>query len=301
MRLSLYRLKPLGARLVTETGEDFDEARYSRFKHGDGVLAQRYGRELAGRLLSAAPWLTTCAEPMVIASAPYKYLPTASQGLALHVRRVVNVAFADSGRPPAEIGALRMSSVDAANYATLDTALRKDLLRQANLYVDTADFAGRHVILVDDARITGLAEAAATALVTAAGARTVTALYVVQIAEERGPLRPDVEHRINHAFVRDLTCLLQVYRSDRFVLNIRTVKYILGYADCDALDRFFARLSRAELQALDDAARNTGPEFSRCYRESLRRLRAALGRFPTAASTRPVGTARPGRHGRGHP
>jgi hypothetical protein len=55
MRLSLNRVTPLGARLVTETGADFDELSYSRFKHGDGVLAERYGSALAAALLRVAP------------------------------------------------------------------------------------------------------------------------------------------------------------------------------------------------------------------------------------------------------
>lgn len=271
--MSLYRVKQVGTRLVTDTGVDFDESGYSRFKHGDGVMAVRYGRALAARLLVAVPDFAKPDDRIVIASAPYKYLPTASHALALGVRRVVNAALAGSGRRPAEIGALRMSRVDSANYARLGTASRGDLLSRANLHVDAAEFTGRHVVLVDDARITGLAEAAATELVTAAGARSVTALYVVRIA---GSFCPDIEDRMNHAFVRDLQSLLRVYRSGRFVLNIRTVKFLLGWPDRDELDRFFRRLTAAELSEIHTAARRTGPDFTRCYAESLRRLRVAL-------------------------
>jgi hypothetical protein len=278
MRLSLYQVKSVGHRLVTETGADFDESGYSRFKHGDGVLAERYGRELAALLLAASPEIVKRGEPIVIASAPYKYLPTASHELALQLCRVLNATLGEAGNPLAEIGALRMSRVDHHNYATHDVAYRRKLLRQAGLSADAAVFAERHVLLVDDARITGLAEETATELVMAANARTVTALYVVQIAEQLGASCPAVEHRINRAFVRDLSSLLQLYRSDRFILNIRVLKYVLGWHHHAELSAFFSRLTRAELHALLEAAWHTGPEFQQCYAEPLRLLRTVLGR-----------------------
>jgi hypothetical protein len=281
MRLSLNRVTPLGARLVTETGADFDELSYSRFKHGDGVLAERYGSALAAALLRAAPEVVKGGEPLVIASAPYKYLPTASHELALHVRRVLNVALAETGRPPASIGALRMGHVDSQNYATEDVVRRRVLLREAKLSAEGAAFAGRHVLLVDDARITGLAEATAIDLLVTAGARLVTALHVVEISDGLGTSCPDVEHRINHAFVRDLASLLQVFRAERFVLNIRTLKYILGWPEPNELEAFLGHLTHAELAHVHDAAWKTGPEFACRYIGPLRLVQSALDRHPS--------------------
>jgi hypothetical protein len=278
MRLSLYQVKSIGPRLGTETGADFDESSYSRFKHGDGVLAERYGGELALLLLAAFPEIVKRGEPIDIASAPYKFLPTASHELALQLGRVLNATLAEARHPPAEIGALRMSWVDHHNYATHDVAYRRKLLRQAGFSADAALFAERHVLLVDDSRITGLAEETATELVMAANAPTVTPLYVVQIAEHLGASCPAVEDRINHAFVRDLSSLLQLYRSDRFVLNIRTLKYVLGWHNYAELSAFFSHLTRAELHALLEAAWHTGSEFQQWYGEPLRLLQTALGR-----------------------
>ena len=280
MRLSLNRVTPLGARLVTETGAGFDELSYSRFKHGDGVLAEWYGSALAAALLCAAPEVVHGSEPLVIASAPYKYLPTASHELAQHLRRTLNLTLAESGHPPATIGALRMGYVDSRNYATEDVVRRRELLHEAKLSADGATFAGRHVLLVDDARITGLAEATAIDLLLTAGARLVTTLYVVEISDDLGASCPDVEHRINHAFVRDLASLLQVFRAERFVLNIRTLKYILGWPEPDELEDFLGHLTRAELTLIDDAARKTGPEFAGRYSGPLRLVQSALDRRP---------------------
>jgi PRTase ComF-like len=281
MRLSLNRVTPLGARLVTETGADFDELSYSRFKHGDGVLAERYGSALAAALLRAAPEVVKGGEPLVIASAPYKYLPTASHELALHVRRVLNVALAETGRPPASIGGLRMGHVDSQNYATEDVVRRRVLLREAKLSAEGAAFAGRHVLLVDDARITGLAEATAIDLLASAGARLVTTLYAVEISDGLGTSCPDVEHRINHAFVRDLVSLLQVFRAERFVLNIRTLKYILGWPEPNELEAFLGHLTHAELAHVHDSAWKTGPEFACRYIGPLRLVQSALDRHPS--------------------
>lgn len=277
MRLSLNRVKPLQARLVTETGADFDELSYSRFKHGDGALAERYGSALGAALLDSAPDLVSDGHPLVIASAPFKYLPTASHELALHVRRVLNAALAGAGCQPAGIGTLHMEHVDPENYATEDVERRRALLREAKLSAEGAAFAGRHVLLVDDARITGLAESTAVDLLTAAGARTVTALYVIEISDGFGPACPEVEHRINQAYVRDLTSLLRVFRCRRFVLNIRTLKYILGWPDADELRAFLGHLTHAELALILDAAWKTGSEFAGRYNGALEQVRSALG------------------------
>lgn len=276
MRYALHHVKTLGGRLVTEAGTDFDERSYSRFKHGDGALAARYGRALAGGLLAATPHLVRPGRPLMVTSAPYKYLPTASHALAREVCRAVNTAGAGHGSRLAETGTLRMARVPQANYARMDVDRRAELLAQAGLRVGSGDFAGRHVVLVDDARVTGLAERTSRQLLRSAGARSITALYVVEFVEGRRPVPPQLEHRINQAYVRDLTSLLDVFRSERFELNIRTVKFVLGWPDPDELEDFFTRLTGAELRAIHDAACGTGPELTRHRAEPLRRLRVAL-------------------------
>lgn len=298
VRYALHRVKPLGGRLVTEVGTDFDERSYSRFKHGDGTLAARYGRALAGGLLAATPHLVTPGAPLVVTSAPYKYLPTASHALAQEVCRSLNRATpAGSGRGRggggrhgrrlAETGTLRMSRVPPANYARMDVDRRAELLAESGLRVGSGHFAGRNVVLVDDARVTGLAETTTRQLLRRAGARSVTPVYVVVFVEDHRAVRPELEHRINQAYVRDLWSLLDVIRGERFVLNIRTVKFVLGWPDLDELDAFLTHLTGAELRAIHDAACGTGPEFARDHAEPLRRLRAALERTEAAQEPGP--------------
>ncbi len=69
----------------------FDPAEYSRFKFGDGHIAETYGESLAnGFLQHHAGELMASGKQLVILPSPYFAIPTASYAMAAAFKKTVN-------------------------------------------------------------------------------------------------------------------------------------------------------------------------------------------------------------------
>lgn len=251
-RVSLHRVAAEPDRLVTLGEEPFDPRRYSRFKYGDADIAEDYGRRLAQMLEDSGLVRGTPA----ITTAPFKFLPTASYELSRHVSAWFGGL---------EIVPLQLRHVDPGNYSARGESERRRILDEAGLHLGGGDVRGRQVVLIDDAVVSGTAEARAVDLLARAGATGVVGAYVVEVDRESGTANPEMEDRLNHAFVTDLDALLDVFSSAAAVLNIRTVKYALNWPDGDDLRRFFGKLDEPHLVAFRDAVAHTGDAFAESY------------------------------------
>jgi hypothetical protein len=274
-RVSLHRISSDRGRLRTLTGEEFRPIRYSRFKYGDADAAEHYAAGLSGRLWESG--LLSWPRRPVITTAPYKFLPTASYELARHVREHLN-EHRPEGAAPVEIVPLQMRYVDAGNYSARSQDERQQILNEAGLHLGAGDVAGRQVLLIDDAVVSGTAETRAVAVLTEAGAADVVGAYALEIDRASALAAPEVEDKLNHAFVRDLDSLLEIYASASAVLNIRTVKYVLNWPDRAAVRRFFDSVQEPHLIAFHKTVLQTGDEFAGNYPDAVAELRSVVSR-----------------------
>jgi PRTase ComF-like len=271
-RVSLHRVSSDRGRLRTLTGEEFRPLRYSRFKYGDADAAEHYADGLSARLWESG--LLSWPDRPVLTTAPYKFLPTASYELAKHVREHLNQR-RPAGSGPVEIVPLQMRHVDAGNYSAQSQDERQQIMNAAGLHLGDGDVVGRQVVLIDDAVVSGTAESRAVAVLTEAGAKTVVGAYALEVD---ALATPEVEDKLNHAYVKDLDTLLEIYTNPSAVLNIRTVKYVLDWPDPAAVERFFEQVHEPHLIAFHKAVLQTGDAFARSYPAGVRRMRAVVAR-----------------------
>lgn len=274
-RVSLHRVSSDSGRLRTLTGEEFRPLRYSRFKYGDADSAEHYAGGLSQRLWDSG--LLAWADRPVITTAPYKFLPTASYELARHVQDHLNER-RPAGSDPVEIVPLQMHHVDAGNYSAQGYDERQQIMDEAGLHLGAGDVAGRQVVLIDDAVVSGTAESRAVGVLTAAGAKSVVGAYALEVDRASALAAPEVEDQLNHAFVRDLDTLLEIYTAASAVLNIRTVKYVLNWHDLDAVERFFTQLPEPHLIGFHKAVLQTGDAFAQSYPAAVDRLHSVVTR-----------------------
>lgn len=272
-RVSLHRISSDSGRLRTLTGEEFRPLRYSRFKYGDANAAEHYASGLSERLWESG--LLSWPDRPVITTAPYKFLPTASFELAKHVREHLDDRRPVSA-PPVEIVPLHLRHVDASNYSAQSRGERQQIMNEAGLHLGDGDVTGRQVILIDDAVVSGTAESRAVAVLTEAGAAGVVGAYALEVDRASALAAPEVEDKLNHAFVRDLDTLLEIYTAPSAVLNIRTVKYVLNWPDPAAIERFFERIHEPHLIAFHKTVLQTGDSFAQSYPAGVARLRSVV-------------------------
>ena len=273
--MSLHKISSAGGRLRTLTGEEFRPLRYSRFKYGDADAAEHYASGLSEKLWGSG--LLSWPDRPAITTAPYKSLPTASYELALHVREHLN-ARRPAGAEPVEIVPLHLRHVDASNYSAQSEGERQQIMNAAGLHLGPGAVAGRQVVLIDDAVVSGTAESRAVAILTEAGATGVVGAYALEVDRASALAGPEIEDKLNHAYVKDLDALREIYVAPSAVLNIRTVKYVLDWPDPAAVEGFFDALSELHLIAFHKAVLQTGDTFAGSYPAGVARLRSTVRR-----------------------
>jgi hypothetical protein len=197
--------------------------RYSQFKYGVDDVAEQFATDLAAMLRAhLAPVLGT-GEQIVVTGTPYKKLPNAARMLAFTTERLLRAA----GLPTAYtyIYQHRLAEGDYGVLSNADRDLRNN---QKERYLSPSDFAGKHVVLIDDVRVTGSIEQSVLAMLAGIEVLSVTVVNLIRLDPVIAEEQPRLEDKLNHYFVRNISYLLDLMeKRDNFTLTTRAVKYIL--------------------------------------------------------------------------
>lgn len=255
------------------TGTLFDVADYSLMKHGNLPSIRGFGAELANVLIEHTPWLLTTGRPVVLPVA-YLVAKPACFYLASAVRDVLNESRQGA---PARVVHVHKDAVTHIDYAASSAQDRRDDLARIGFRL-TEPVGDAIAVVVDDVRVTGLAEQVMVDLLQRNGIRQIVTAYVAT-CDERLAADPSVEAVLNHTAVRTVHDMLpSVLRGD-FVPTIRFLKRLL--ADPGIAD-FLAQCPAALVQRLRADAEATGPGFLAGYPVGSAALLAESDRRATA-------------------
>jgi len=240
------------AGIITLDGAPFGTADYSRFKYGDVSVAKRYGAQLAESLVRHFGSIDDDGQ-LVISASAYKSLPTAAQAVA----DATADALARSGLD-VQRGRVYRETLTEGDYGDMSLEERQHWMNKNGLWVKDADFVGRHVVIVDDVRISGSHERSITAMFDKIPHRSLALVHVLKLNPELALADPRIEHRMNHHAVRTLDDLLTLTKLETgHHLNARFVKFVLSQPASD-VRRFARRLSPELLDALHEGAISDG-------------------------------------------
>jgi len=257
---------PIDAR----TGAPFDTRSYSLMKHGDLPAMHRLGDEVADALLADCPWLATDPRPVVLPVA-YLVAPPACRYLADRVAARLTRARPDAAR----VIHVRKDAVTHIDYAASSAQDRRADLARIGFRL-TEPVRGAVAVVVDDVRVTGLAEQVMLDLLQEAGIGQLVTAYVATCDAELAA-DPSVEAALNHASVRSVHDMLPSVRRGDFVPTIRFLKRLL--AD-PGIAQFLAQCPAQLVQRLRADAEATGPDFLAGYPAGTAALLAESDRRP---------------------
>ncbi|HSI21249.1 MAG TPA: phosphoribosyltransferase family protein [Verrucomicrobiae bacterium] len=260
---SLYSLSE-----ATHSAE-LDLNQFSQFKHGSGAAAQRFGRAMSAYLAESAP---VVFEPEVVLIAScYKYAPVAAQALADETMLSLNELRITKGLPAIKRGRIYRGEVFEIDYSALSDADRKALLANDALLVDVELMKGKHVIVIDDVRITGGHERKIDPVLAEIGAASVTYVYLAAFNEM--PQSATIERELNHATVKTPANVFALASQPDFRLNSRVVKFLLGASTAEEL---IQNLAPDALLDFYKAALGNGYALMPRFHETLKALRVHL-------------------------
>lgn len=215
----------------------FDPAEYSRFKYGCGTAAAAYGQALAQSFFTRHGGLPGGAngQDVLVASSAYRYVPTASGAVARSFLHALNLLLHGQGQAPVRQFPILRASVFAGDYGTLDHAQRLELMRQNRLYADRDLLYGRHLLVLDDVRMTGAHEARVLEALLPAQPASIHLLYLLGAEQLDAGTGPTLEHELNHADIHTLPQLVALMQQPGYCLNARACKLVLGTTDTASL------------------------------------------------------------------
>jgi len=203
--LALYQLDQGGSAEGAVRGAavpwPFDAALYSRYKYGSAAAADSLARALAQAFLDRHGRLAHQPR-LLIASSPYRRVPTAANALAVRFATVLNAVRAGRGVPPAPLLHIERIAASSGDYGTLPAEARTRLMAANALSFDRLrpHARGAHLIVVDDVKVTGAHQ---RCLIRASDTLPLASRTFAHIAAfgRAGlePPDPALEDRLNHA------------------------------------------------------------------------------------------------------
>lgn len=251
MRDATHCLRRQENLLVDESGVVFDTVAYSRFKYGHKPTAVGYGLGLARRFIRNFPDLALSERHLLVASAPYKFLPNASHTIAETFTTALNSYRVMRGFEPAMALHLVRYKMGTDGYATSTPEERKYTLSQAALrHVDANLVRDSIVIAIDDVRITGSTQDRIEELLYPCDPFAVCFLHVARLDEEQANAEAGIENLMNKRFSTTLATIAVDIDAGEFQLNARVFRTIIEWDDLDALSGFLMQRSDAFLGEL---------------------------------------------------
>lgn len=279
---TLQTLSVIDDELCTPDGRLFDRASYSRFKYGYTPPGVQYGVELA-MLIADELFQFAGNEPVVIVSAPYKYLPTASHVIAQSLLRQLSLRAVMDGREPPVLVPFHKAKMGDSTYARSDETERLNQLATLGLFLDESRIAGSHVLVVDDIRITGSAEKATAAYLESLNPASIWYLHAARLDENVGKTHPHLEDELNQTVQHAVDGFLVQMAAGQFQLNTRVLRYLLEITDRSEFVKLLAYAPRTLLEEIHQAAVGNGLAYYRTYRFNLGILHSfLLGSSPVA-------------------
>jgi len=265
---TLMDLTVVDGQIMRHDGRPFDRVDYSHFKYGYVPPAVEYGKELA-HLIADRLFTLAGTTPITIVAAPYKFLRTASEQIAIALRDELVIDAQRRGIIPPKLVPLYKAAVGDSSYAKSSMSDRLSMLATLGLSTDESRITGHHVLVVDDIRITGTAEKVTAKYLEPLNPASVWYLHAARLDEGIGVEYPHLEDEMNQSAVHSLEVILEQVEARQFALNTRVLRFILETKGSEKLLAFTDAAPRSLLEEIQQSAVGNGPEYCERYRTTL--------------------------------
>ncbi|HVI69742.1 MAG TPA: phosphoribosyltransferase family protein [Magnetospirillaceae bacterium] len=268
-RIGLRTITRRDGTFVYDNGAHFNAGKYSRFKHGDNEVAAAYAGEMADLLESQVLPQANDA-PVVVTASAYRLVPTAARSVA----QMMYTVLLKRGHK-IDAGRIHRPVLTNGDYAGMSEAERRLVMNSNGVYIDYDLFVRRHVVVIDDIRITGNHERSIVELFRDVPILSLTHTYVVQMDPDVAA-DPKVEEELNQWWVKGLDQLIELIVGDsEYTFNARTVKMILEAASTD-LTAFLRLLTNEQLEQLYRGVIGDGYNRMSAYNGNFPYIREAM-------------------------
>jgi hypothetical protein len=246
----------------------FDPAEYSKFKFGDGKIAEQYGVDLAKAFIETTLSKLKIEQQIVVLSSPYTFIPTATFGLKNHFIYTLNLWLCDNNYPVAQEAKIHRIKSYKEDYGALNAAERLALIGDDQFYVDAEFVKNKLLIFIDDIKITGTHEKMIRSMLEIKNIESDSFLiYFAELTNQN--IHPNIENYLNYYHVKTIFDLDELIADNTFLINTRIVKFILNNDEKTFL-RFITNKTMSFLKSLYNMAIGNSYHTIDAYQNNLK-------------------------------
>ena len=213
---------------VVEQGKfPFSPEAYSKFKFGCKDTARDFGIALADAFAWEYIIPKKLTKQIVVTSSPYCFIPTATFAMKDYFVQRLNQYLVQAELPVVEETKIHRTVTYKEDYGELSAEERFALIQNDGFHMDTTFIKDKHIIFLDDIRITGSHERVINRML---GELNIEEHCIFTYFAEltNMDIDPKVENYLNYYFVKSLLDLDKIIKNDNFLFNTRVVKYMLN-------------------------------------------------------------------------
>lgn len=273
--LELYWLNEGGIPVRAASACPFVAADYSRYKYGSTACGAVFAAALESAFERTYPHIAR-ADCLLVASSPYKYVPTAAHALGHAFTHHLNQRRRTRRLPPVRLIKIDRLRPSPDDYGQFSIEQRRLLMKNNPLSLNRTLFDDAHLIIVDDIKVTGAHQDCLMDETNALPLLSRTFLYIAKFLPSPAALDPTVEDRLNHAAVKSLADIAEIVGSPDFVWNARLCRFLLSARNRADLPVFLAHMPDHFLLDLYEKSGGDGYDVMEAYRESYLIVQTSL-------------------------
>jgi hypothetical protein len=248
----------------------FSAIDYSKFKFGDGAVAEQFGRNLAAAFTKKHSDVLSADQPLVLVPSPFDSIPTASNALTRAFKKYLNYELYARGKNGLLESKIHRYKTYPEDYGNLSQEERIKLISGDTYHLDDDFLRDRTILLIDDIKITGSHEMVVKQMIEK---HQLTGrfifLYFAELTNKKIPA--SFENHLNYYFVKGLNDLTQIVAADSFAFNTRIIKYLLKSERFEFED-FLSRLGNGKLKEMVELSISNNYHRIDAYKQNLNYL-----------------------------
>lgn len=223
------KIKTFSVHHITKKGRfTFEPKEYSQFKYGCKDIARRYWYELAELFIHNDFKYRDINKPVLVMPSPYQNVPPSAVALMNYFKQRLNYRLYEKSKPSAQEIRIYRELTYNEDFSKMNAEQRMQCLSKDWQYIDSCFTKDKMLLCIDDVKITWTHEKIMRKLLEENWLDDdVTFLYFAEVLNPE--IAPSVEDYINHAYVKTLYDLDKIIKGENYLLNGRTIKFILWY------------------------------------------------------------------------
>ena len=254
----------------------FDRDEYSKFKFGCKDVARKFGYELADKFSADLAGNKALHNKQIeVASSAYTHIPTACFAMKDYFVQRLNLYLIEVGFPVLQETKITRTATYSKDYGSMTGEARRELLKDDLMHIDSEFVENKVLILMDDIRVTGAHEELMARMVDRQDLHVEHLVYMYYAEIIDPAIDPKFEDVLNYSYVKSLLHLDKIIKNENFLLNTRTVKYILR-ADPSEFNSFIQYQPRRLVHTIYHQAIGNGYHLLPEYRVNLSYIRTMI-------------------------